>query len=139
MKMERFDSYKQASTTLREAFGVNRTHLAGLMGVTEKSLLDWESRPVGDGTPKSKRLELLYEVTRFINSKFPELESVYYRRVLENSIVIFDHEDEEGFITLMNLIVHDPSVQYWQPIVEKSITDYLAETNFIKKEIRSAV
>ena len=130
--MKKFYSYEQASNVLCEVLDIDRNNLAGLMGITEKSLLYWESKSVTDRMTDSKRLEFLYEVVRYINYKFPELKSLNYLRVLENSVVILDHEDEEGFVTLINLITHDPYLKYWQPIVDKSINDYLSETNFIK-------
>lgn len=138
MTIPKLDSFKQAIEVLCGVLKVNRTMLAGLVGVTEKSLQDWEGRGIGDATPKSKRLELLYKVAMFIEKNHPNLNYNYYRRVLENSVIVFDVDSEDGYTTIMNLIIDTPEETYWQPLVQAAVKDYLSETNFITKEQRLA-
>lgn len=131
MALQTLDSLKQASEQLTELLGVNRTMLAGLLGVTERSMSDWEKKPLGDITPKAKRLALLYNLVRFIGQKHPTIPSKMYREVLENSRVIIDHDDpEDGSISLMNMVISDPDEKYWPQIAGSAIKEYLEEVGF---------
>ncbi len=129
MSLPILDNLKQASELLVEALGINnRTMLAGLLGVTERSLQEWEKKPLGEITPKAKRLVLLYNLVRFMEQQFPSVPKELYKEILENSRVVLDPDDEEeGSISLMNMIISDPSEKYWPQIASSSISEYLEE------------
>lgn len=126
------DNLKQATDILVNALGVNnRTMLAGLLGVTERSLQEWEKKPLGEITPKAKRLVLLYNLVRYIEQQFPMVPAKMYREILENSRVVIDPDDlEDGSTSLMNMVISDPEEKYWPQIATSSITEYLKEIGF---------
>ncbi len=71
MPLPSLDNLKQASEALVVVLGVhNKTMLAGLLGVTERSLQDWEKKPMRELTPKAKRLTLLYQLAQYIEKHF---------------------------------------------------------------------
>ena len=130
MELAKFDSYKHAIETLCPTLGVSRTTLAGMLGITERSLSEWENLGTGDSTPKSKRLLLLYNVVRLFSKEFPKMPAKAYKEVLENSRVIFDPDDEEdGSISLINLIVAEPEEKCWVDTTKHAVGDYLAYSN----------
>lgn len=136
MALQTLDNLRQASEQLTELLGVNRTMLAGLLGVTERSMSEWEKKAMGEITPKAKRLALMYNLVRFIEQKYPAVPPKMYREILENSRVIIDHDDpEDGSISLMNMIISDPDEKYWPQIAGSAIKEYLEEVGFnLRKE-----
>ncbi len=131
MPLPVLDNLKQASEILTGTLGVNRTLLAGLLGVTERSLQEWEKKPLGDITPKAKRLELLYNLIRFMEQKYPKVPAKMYREILENSRVVIDQDDpEDGSTSLMNMVISDPEEKYWPQIANSAIKEYLDEIGF---------
>lgn len=139
MPLPKLDSLKQASELLTGVLGVNRTMLAGLLGVTERSMSDWEKKALGDITPKAKRLVLLYELVRFIEEKYSSVPAKMYREVLENSRVVVDPDDlEDGTVSLMNMVISDPEEKYWPQIANSAIQEYLNEIGFNERKEREA-
>lgn len=137
MSLPTLDSLKQASDLLTGVLGVNRTMLAGLLGVTERSMSDWEKKALGDITPKAKRLVLLYQLVRFIEQKYPDVPHKMYREILENGRVVIDPEDsEDGSVSLMNMVISDPDEKYWPQIANSAIKEYLDEVGFISRKKR---
>lgn len=137
MSLPALDSLKQASDLLIGVLGVNRTMLAGLLGVTERSMSDWEKKALGDITPKAKRLVLLYQLARFIEQKYPDVPHKMYRGILENGRVEIDPEDsEDGSVSLMNMVISDPDEKYWPQIANSAIKEYLDEVGFISRKER---
>lgn len=137
MSLSALDSLKQASDLLTGVLGVNRTMLAGLLGVTERSMSDWEKKDLGDITPKAKRLVLLYQLVRFIEQKYPAVPHKMYREILENARVEIDPEDsEDGSVSLMNMVISDPDEKYWPQIANSAIKEYLDEVGFISRKER---
>lgn len=137
MSLPTLDNLKQATDLLIGVLGVNRTMLAGLLGVTERSMADWEKKALGDITPKSKRLVLLYQLVRFIEEKHPKIPQKMYREILENSRVVIDPEDlEDGSISLMNMVITDPEEKYWVQIADSAIKEYLEEEGYNSRNER---
>jgi hypothetical protein len=131
MPLQTLDNLRQASEQLTELLGVNRTMLAGLLGVTERSMSEWEKKSIGDITPKAKRLALMYNLVRFIEQKYPNVPAKMYREILENSRVTIDPNDpEDGSISLMNMVISDPDEKYWPQIAGSAIKEYLEEIGF---------
>jgi transcriptional regulator with XRE-family HTH domain len=131
MALQTLDNLRQASEQLTELLGVNRTMLAGLLGVTERSMSEWEKKSIGNITPKAKRLALLYNLVRFIEQKYPTVPAKMYREILENSRVTIDPNDpEDGSISLMNMVISDPDEKYWPQIAGSAIKEYLEEIGF---------
>ena len=131
MELYTLDNLKQASEQLTRLLGVSRTMLAGLLGVTERSMSEWEKKSLNDITPKAKRLLLLYNLVRYIEQKYPKVPAKMYREILENSRVIFDPNDlEDGSISLMNMVISDPDEKYWPQIAGSAINEYLEEVGF---------
>ncbi len=126
MELEKFDGYKHASEKLCSLLSINKTFLAGMLGVTDRSLTEWEGMGAGEETPKSKRLVMLYNVVRTISKEFPMIPHKAYREVLENSRIVFDPDDEEdGSISLMNLVVTEPDEKFWFDATKSSVKSYL--------------
>lgn len=131
MSLQILDNLRQASNELTETLGINKTMLAGLLGVTERSMLEWEKKSLSDITPKSKRLVLLYNLVRFMEQKYPTISKKMYRELLENSRVVIDPDDlEDGSISLMNMVINDPDEKYWPQIASSAIENYLEEIGF---------
>lgn len=139
MTLPALDNLKQASDLLTDVLGVNRTMLAGLLGVTERSMSDWEKKALGDITPKAKRLVLLYQLVRFIEEKHPKIPQKMYREILENSRVVIDPEDsEDGSVSLMNMVITDPEEKYWAQIADSAIKEYLEEEGYYSRKERES-
>lgn len=120
-----FDNANQAVVQLTEWLGVNETHLAGLLGVTPKSLADWKKRNPGDLPPKAHRLERLYQVVTYLQKHHPEIQAKEYKGLIENGRITIDPDDaEEGSISLLNFINAEPEAKAWAPCVDSVIVDY---------------
>ena len=137
MSVEKYENYREVSEHVRSKMGnISKTMLAGLLGVTERSLSDWEGRMIGQATPKALRLELLFKVVLFLEKEFPKVPHNMYREILDNSTFEFDNsDDEDGSISLIGMIVADPKNQYWRSIVKNSVSEYLRYIEFKGDEV----
>lgn len=128
MEFQVFDNYKQAIVKSCEALSCNESYLAGMLGVTERSLGAWKKLGGGDGTPKAKRAKLLYEVLRYIHTHHKDIDPTEYKSFLENARVVVDpDDDEDGSVSLLNVIISNPDETYWAAIVEQAKKDYAEE------------
>lgn len=135
MALENFDGHKHAIEVLCGVLGVSKTFLAGMLGVTERSLSEWESLGSGESTPKSKRLVLLYNIVQLISKDYSNIPPKAYRDILENSRIEFDPNDaEDGSISLMNLVVTEPEEKFWPTLTKKAVQDYLNFLTSIKTQ-----
>lgn len=126
MSLKAIDSLGQASDQLIETLGVSRKMLAGLLGVSERNMSEWEKKNLDNVTPKAKRLVLLYNLVRYIEEQFPLVPSKMYRELLENSRVVIDPDDsEDGSVSLINMIISDPDEKYWPQVAGSAIKEYL--------------
>jgi len=131
MSLQAIDNLRQASEQLTELLGVSRTMLAGLLGVTERSMSEWEKKNLDNVTPKAKRLVLLYNLVRYMEEQFSLVPSKMYRELLENSRVVIDPDDsEDGSVSLINMVISDPDEKYWPQIAGSAIKEYLEEIEF---------
>lgn len=132
MKHTGIENYKHLSELVRRDLGdISRTVLAGMLGVTERSLSEWDTRAIGDATPKALRLDLLFRVIGLIKSEFKDVPAKMYREILENSRYVFDKEDEEdGSVSLLGLINSDPKNKYWETVSKECIRNYLEMIEF---------
>ncbi len=126
------DSTKQMVHFLTEELSINNSYLAGMLGVSEKSLNDWKSLPMGDLTPKAKRLMRLFQVISYLKTNFKEVSHKEYKNVLLNGRIVLDPNDEEdGTTSLMSFVISEPEAKAWPAIVEAAVNS-LEIKNFSK-------
>lgn len=125
MKAQAFDHPAQAIAELINWLGISDTHLAGLLGVTPKSLADWKKRAPGELPPKAGRLVRLYEVVHYLQKRHPEFSSNTLKNILENGRLVIDpSDDEEGSMSLLGFIVEEPTARVWASCVDQVVEDY---------------
>lgn len=115
---------KYVDTILKKNIVPNRTFLAGLLGVTERSLTDWEKMDTNNYSPKAKRLILLNQIISLMCKEFPD--SNHYDLLCNSRIVIDPKDKEDGEISLINFILSDPDNTFWYQISKSAITDYIS-------------
>lgn len=129
MKFDNFDGYKHAISVVSDVLEMNRSYLAGFLGVTERSLSTWENLGGGETTPKSKRMKLLYNVLKYISENYDKIPSKDYKFILENGRITIDpdDEDDDGTISLINYILSNPDERYWVSCVREAVEGFIEE------------
>jgi len=116
------DSTKEMIHKLTELLKINNAYLAGMLGVSEKSLNDWKGLGLGDLTPKAKRLKRLFEVVVYLKNKHPGIVASDYSKLLINGRVTIDpHDEEDGSTALINFVVSEPDAKIWVGAVEEAV------------------
>lgn len=135
-KLNQADSTKQMIAEITAVFGITETHLAGFLGVTEKSLNEWKGRQMGDLPPKAFRLTQLHKVMLHIQSKHSEVPENMYKPLIENGRVPFDSGDEDyDSISLVGLIKADPQSKLWMACVDHVINEYKETTSIAPEKM----
>lgn len=119
---------KQKMDSICELLGISKTYLAGLLGVTEQTLANWES--VKESTPKAERLSSLYKMIQFISLEFPQIPKEDYRDILVNARVELDKSDpQDGSVSLNGIVLSCLPDSEWKSLTVKGINDYLTGLN----------
>lgn len=120
-----FENTKQAVEQLKKGLNLKDIPLATLLGVTERSLNDWKKRSAGELPPKAYRLKRLWEVLRYMETKYPKLTPTERQSVLNNGRVTIDPDDpDDGTISLINYIKAHPKDVAYTGQVDEAIVDY---------------
>jgi hypothetical protein len=119
----RMDSVKQMVDFSLDRLGVNRAYLAGLLGVSERTLSDWQNKQVGELLHKGRRLQRLVEVIHFIER---ERGRTVIMDVLQNGRVPMDGDDEDSnSIALIGYITAFPEEHGWIANVRAALDEHL--------------
>jgi hypothetical protein len=125
MEQKTFDNPNQAVTQLTDWLGINETYLAGFLGVSPKSLMDWKKRGSGDLPPKGLRLARLHAVVSYMRDRHKEIPPQEYKGLLENGRLVIDpNDDDEGSISLLNFIIEEPNARVWASAVDHVVKEY---------------
>lgn len=128
MSTKPLDSIKQAVAVITKIFKINETHLAGFLGVSEKSLNDWKKRGMGDIPPKAKRLVRLFEVVQYLQNKHGEIPEASYKNLIENGRITIDPNDhDDGTTSLLSYICAEPEARAWVPCVEEVVREFIRD------------
>lgn len=122
------DSIKEAVSTITKLFKINETHLAGFLGVSEKTLNDWKKRGMGELPPRAKRLVRLYSVVQYLQNEHKEIPEPSYKNLIENGRVILDPSDpEDGSTSLISYICAEPEATAWVACVEQVVKEFVRD------------
>lgn len=118
------ESPKQIIMILTEMLDVSPASLAGLLGVSERSLSDWKNRPVSNLPPKAYRLMRLREVVNLTKTLRPDYTAQELRSLLENGRIPLGGLEDEESISLIGYIQAEPTSKTWQSCVKSAIDDF---------------
>jgi hypothetical protein len=121
----RMDSVRQMIDFSLERLGVNRAYLGGLLGVSERTISEWQNKQIGDLPPKGKRLQRLVEVVNFIEHERGILPTSEIMNVLQNGRIPMDGDDEDSnSISLIGYITAFPEEHAWIANARSAMDDY---------------
>jgi hypothetical protein len=136
----RADSTKEMIHTILDKLQVSPTQLAALLGVSERSLIEWKSLGLGELTPKAKRLSRLYDVLSFVSEKYEKIGKLNYMKILIDGRITLDPTDDEfGFTSLITFITSDPENTAWVANVKEAMESFTVEELLIKGKDRHDV
>src|ERR1039458_5124159 len=119
MQRPNFDSVPQAIDTLIHKLGRNQAYLAGLIGVSERTLSEWRSRGVGELPPKAARFVRLKNAVDYLltQKKVAETELV---DVLNNGRVPISQpiDEDNDSMALVAYLTSFPEEQAWALAVD---------------------
>lgn len=119
------DSTKQMIQVALDKLHISPTQLAGMLGVSERSLNEWKTLGLGDLTPKAKRLSRLFEVLSFISENYEKMGTLNYMKILMDGQITLDPDDEEfGITSLMTFITSDPENKAWVANVKEAMASF---------------
>ncbi|MES2614187.1 MAG: hypothetical protein V4591_02100 [Bdellovibrionota bacterium] len=126
-----FDSTKQIIQAATYKLNINNSHLAGILGVSERTLFDWIQKPVEEIPPKGKRLIRLMEVIEYIGKYYPNQSSANrMMSILQDGRVPMGGADEEtNSMALISYVAAFPEERGWVANVAAAIKDYISEEN----------
>lgn len=121
-------SPKQIVMNLMDMLDTSPTSLAGMLGVSERSLSDWKGRTLANLPPKAHRLTRLYEVVKMVKTLRPDYSTQKIKALLENGRIPLGGADDEESISLIGYIQAEPTAKTWQSCLQSAIEDF---ENFI--------
>lgn len=125
MELPIFNSIKQASKLLMRNLDISKSNLAGMVGVSERTLDEWGKASIDDFASKSNRLIALYNVVRLIKKERPNISAKDCRCFLYNSRIVFDPEDEEeGSVSMISFILAHPEEKDWISAYNSALEEY---------------
>ncbi len=126
--IKKLDSVRQALEELKEALGLSHDYLAGLLGVTGRSLDEWKKKGMGDLRGKVQRLIRLHQVLHYVENNPRRIQKKDLRNFLENARITVDPDDEEdGTVSLINYIIHEPEATTWVACVKEAVSDFFGD------------
>jgi hypothetical protein len=103
---------------------INRSYLAGMLGVSERTLVEWRNRTPSELPPKARRLLRLIEVIEMIE-KSGAGKGVEILRILQNGRVPLGGEDEDtGSVSLVGYINAFPEDGGWRANVSQAVEEF---------------
>jgi len=117
----------QKTSELVRILEIHEPLLAGMLGITTKSLNKWKNMKSSELPLKVKRLELTYEIVSYITQSYPgKFRGPEIKNVLENGRVIIDPNDEDdGATSLISFICAHPEEIAWVAVVKEAVNNYL--------------
>ena len=118
---------KNLSDSIQATLNINKQNLAGLIGVTEQSLNEWELIESDFLLPnKAKRLALLSDIIKYVSQNYPQIKESSYLEILHNERIVFNPEDlEDGDVSFIGFINANPSQVGWKIIVSQILDEHL--------------
>ena len=112
---------------LLKDLGINRTQLAALLGVSDRAVSEWMTKPIKElTTTKALRLRRLTDVVSHLMAKLgsgyrPELG----RKVIEDGRVPLAGVGDDDTVTLISYVCACPEEQGWPANVDAALADYM--------------